>query len=95
MALQLLAAIWAASTTCSTHRPRDAGRDLRPAPRLDGAVREQLTFRYSQHLRPAVDGVDLDIRPGQVVAIVGRSGSGKSTPDGSLLGSIRRPPAAS
>lgn len=56
------------------------GRDLRPAPCLTGALRaEGLTFGYSRHGAPAVDGVDLDVRPGQVVAIVGRSGSGKST----------------
>lgn len=64
-----------------------AGRDLRPAPRLTGAVRaEKLTFSYSQHGVPAVDDADLDVRPGQVVAIVGRSGSGKSTLGRLLLG---------
>ncbi|MGX9789648.1 peptidase domain-containing ABC transporter [Mycobacterium sp. MMS18-G62] len=63
------------------------GRDLRPAPRLVGAVRaEGLTFRYRPHGPPAVDSVDLDVRPGQLVAIVGRSGSGKSTLGRLLLG---------
>jgi|EndMetStandDraft_3_1072993.scaffolds.fasta_scaffold02557_3 ATP-binding cassette, subfamily B, bacterial len=63
------------------------GRDLRHAPQLTGAVRaEGLTFRYRPHGPPAVDGADLDVRPGQLVAIVGRSGSGKSTLGRLLLG---------
>ncbi|MGH3580488.1 MAG: peptidase domain-containing ABC transporter, partial [Mycobacterium sp.] len=63
------------------------GRDLQHAPRLTGAVRaEGLTFRYQPHGPPAVDGADLDVRPGQLVAIVGRSGSGKSTMGRLLLG---------
>jgi ABC-type bacteriocin/lantibiotic exporter with double-glycine peptidase domain len=63
------------------------GRDLQHAPQLTGAVRaEGLTFRYQPHGPPAVDGADLDVRPGQLVAIVGRSGSGKSTMGRLLLG---------
>jgi ATP-binding cassette, subfamily B, bacterial len=63
------------------------GRDLRHAPQLTGAVRaEGLTFRYQPHGPPAVDGADLDVRAGQLVAIVGRSGSGKSTMGRLLLG---------
>jgi ATP-binding cassette subfamily B protein len=63
------------------------GRDLRHAPALTGAVRaEGLTFRYHPHGPPAVDGADLEVRPGQVLAIVGRSGSGKSTMGRLLLG---------
>ncbi len=63
------------------------GRELRHAPPLTGALRaEGLTFRYHPHGPPAVDGADLDVAPGQVLAIVGRSGSGKSTMGRLLLG---------
>jgi ATP-binding cassette subfamily B protein len=36
-------------------------------------------FSYPGQERPAVDGVDLDIRAGEVVAVVGENGSGKTT----------------
>ncbi|WP_371674775.1 ABC transporter ATP-binding protein/permease (plasmid) [Streptomyces sp. NBC_00289] len=36
-------------------------------------------FAYSPNTQPAVDGVDLDIRRGEVVALVGANGSGKTT----------------
>ncbi len=38
-----------------------------------------LTFRYEDHLPPALDGVDLDVPAGRTVGILGRTGSGKST----------------
>jgi ATP-binding cassette, subfamily B, bacterial len=64
-----------------------AGRELRHAPELTGSVRaERLTFRYHPHGPAVVDGADIEVRPGQVLAIVGRSGSGKSTLGRLLLG---------
>ncbi|MGZ4395065.1 MAG: ATP-binding cassette domain-containing protein, partial [Gaiellaceae bacterium] len=40
---------------------------------------EGLTFTYPRSARPALDGVDLELEPGEVVLLVGRSGAGKST----------------
>jgi ATP-binding cassette subfamily B protein len=37
------------------------------------------TFAYPGQQRPAVDGVDIEIRAGEVVAVVGENGSGKTT----------------
>jgi ABC-type bacteriocin/lantibiotic exporter with double-glycine peptidase domain len=63
------------------------GRDLKHAARLTGAVcTEGLTFRYQPHSPPAVDAADLHVGAGQLVALVGRSGSGKSTMGRLLLG---------
>jgi ATP-binding cassette subfamily C protein CydCD len=38
-----------------------------------------LTARYPGQVRPALDGVDLDLAPGRRIAVVGPSGSGKTT----------------
>ncbi|MET0187653.1 MAG: ATP-binding cassette domain-containing protein, partial [Pseudonocardia sediminis] len=38
-----------------------------------------VTFRYPGQSAPAVDGVDLTLRRGEIVALVGENGSGKST----------------
>lgn len=40
---------------------------------------EGVTFRYEKAAKPALDGVSLEIASGERVAIVGKSGSGKST----------------
>lgn len=45
-----------------------------------GEVRfEQVRFRYPGAARDALDGIDLEIHPGEMVALVGQSGSGKTT----------------
>lgn len=53
-----------------------------------------LEFRYEDHLPLVLKGIDLKVQPGQSVAVVGRTGSGKSTLI-SLLQRFYEPPAHS
>ena len=56
-------------------------------PRLHGGVRlEQVSFQYAPDTAPVLQEIDVEIRPGQKVAIVGRTGAGKSTLGKLLLG---------
>jgi ATP-binding cassette subfamily B protein len=64
--------------------------DLQPAirspqnaiqlPPLQGAVRFQgVSFHYTDQKLPALDEIDLDVQPNQVIALIGQTGSGKSS----------------
>jgi ATP-binding cassette, subfamily C, bacterial len=47
---------------------------------ISGNLRiENLTFSYDPYLKPFIENFNLDVKPGSRVAIVGASGSGKST----------------
>jgi len=45
----------------------------------DGIRFEQVSFTYPGAEKPALTGIDLHIRPGQSLALVGENGSGKTT----------------
>jgi NHLM bacteriocin system ABC transporter ATP-binding protein len=63
----------------------DEGR--KPPGRLSGAVEfSRVTFRYVEGGPPVLDNLNLRIAPGEYVAIVGPSGSGKSSLFRLLLG---------
>lgn len=49
-------------------------------PKINGSVRaENLSFKYTPNGPMVIDKMSFNIKPGQCVGIVGRSGSGKST----------------
>lgn len=60
------------------------------APPLLSAEQVEVVFpgRRGDREARAVDGVDLDVRPGEIVALVGESGCGKTTLARSLLGLV-------
>lgn len=59
---------------------RDPGRFASFYRTFKGRVQfAKVSFRYTPRAEPALVGVDLTIEPGQMVAITGASGSGKST----------------
>jgi ATP-binding cassette, subfamily B, bacterial HlyB/CyaB len=61
-------------------RPEDLASRV-AIPELEGAIRfDGVFFRYGGNETPYVlENISIDIKPGELVAIVGRSGSGKTT----------------
>ena len=48
--------------------------------KLSGAVKvEDVCYRYNKADEPAVDHISLEVKPGQMIALVGSTGCGKST----------------
>jgi thiol reductant ABC exporter CydD subunit len=59
-----------------------------PDPSRTGICVDELTVRYPDRERPALDRVSLRVDPGEIVAVTGPSGAGKSTLLGVLLGFV-------
>lgn len=83
---QLLSRLSATKTAFRTLRPfmeqesEGEGRNLLKPARLEGKLEfRNVTFRYPGAKEDALSGVNLTIRPGERVGILGRIGSGKST----------------
>ncbi|WP_214409262.1 cysteine peptidase family C39 domain-containing protein [Sphaerisporangium fuscum] len=76
---------------CAEPDPRHATPPAAPAGPggLRGAVEfDQVTFGYDRQHGPVVEGLSFRAEPGQRVAIVGRTGSGKSTVARLLTGAV-------
>lgn len=70
--------------------PEEPDPGFRDLEQCRGDVRvDGLVVSYPDSPRPAIDGVSLHILPGQTVAFVGASGSGKTTMVSTLLGFVQ------
>ena len=58
----------------------EQSEDKQVITRLSGGIElSNVTFRYQEDMPPVLDDLSLKIRPGQYVAVVGKTGCGKST----------------
>ncbi|MFH8843043.1 ABC transporter ATP-binding protein [Streptomyces sp. NPDC017868] len=65
-----------------TPEEADTTGEAKPGATPDGVRFENVTFRYPdapEDAPPVLDGIDLHIRPGETLALVGGTGSGKTT----------------
>ena len=66
----------------------DGGPLVAPSPALASVRLEHVSFSYPARPGPVLDGLDLELPPGETVALVGESGAGKSTVAALLLGML-------
>ena len=64
----------------------DAGAETFPEPLQDGIAINNLRFRYPEATEDVLQDINLHVRPGEIVSIVGVNGAGKSTLIKLLLG---------
>ncbi|HUJ59391.1 MAG TPA: peptidase domain-containing ABC transporter [Kofleriaceae bacterium] len=89
--LQLLGGYMDRIEDVLNQQPEQTGEEVARAPKLSGRVTMQhVSFKYTDKAPLVVRDVSIDLQPGMTVAIVGRSGSGKSTVAG-LLAGLHRP----
>jgi ATP-binding cassette, subfamily B, bacterial len=70
----------------SAQPEQDRSRVVSPPPLSGGLELRRVSFRYSQQAPTVLSNISLRIEPGETVALVGRSGSGKSTFGRLLIG---------
>ena len=63
--------------------------DREEGKRDDGLVVRELTYRYAENEKDAVNNVSFSVAPGECAALVGRNGSGKSTVAKCICGFVK------